>query len=134
MKSFKSFLREHQEAPPATQAFNVRVVSPSDGNAFQQGLMHEKDMPLDEGMFFIFEDEDYHGIWMKDTHIPLDVVWINESGTIVDITTLQPHDLRGATPREPAKYILEVNAGEFSGRVGDRVGDSISTLIKCQKE
>jgi uncharacterized membrane protein (UPF0127 family) len=55
--------------------------------------MHVKNMPLDEGMFFIFEDEDYHGIWMKNTHIPLDVVWINESGTIVDIATLQPHDL-----------------------------------------
>jgi uncharacterized membrane protein (UPF0127 family) len=122
MKSFRTFLTENVTT---TQSFKVKTVRPSDGaNAFQQGLMHVKNMPLDEGMFFIFEDEDYHGIWMKNTHIPLDVVWINESGTIVDIATLQPHDLHTTQPNQPAKYILEVNAGEFTGKVGDNINNT----------
>lgn len=122
IKSFTTFLTENT----ATQSFNVRVVSPSDGKTFIQGLMHEKSMPIDKGMFFIFEDEDYHGIWMKNTHIPLDVVWINENGIIVDIATLEPHDLHTTQPKQPAKYILEVNAGEFTGKVGESLEDVVN--------
>ena len=127
MRSFKQFITESID----TQSFKVKTVRPSDGNTFLEGLMHETNMPDDTGMFFIFEDENYHGIWMKNTHIPLDVVWINESGTIVDIATLQPHDMQTTMPRQPAKYILEVNAGEFQGKVGDhvdRVGNTIRVL------
>ena len=117
MKPFRTFLTEATKK----QSFNVKIVRPSDGKVFQDGLMHVRNMPLDEGMFFIFDQPDYHGIWMKDTYIPLDVVWINESGTIVDIYTLVPHDTTSVTPSEPVKYILEVNAGVFQGKVGDNI-------------
>ena len=120
MKSFRTFITEATK----NQSFKVKTVDPSDGDKFYDGLMHVKSMPLDEGMFFTFENEDYHGIWMKNTHIPLDVVWINENGIIVDIATLQPHDLNTTQPEQPAKYILEVNAGVFQGRVGDNIKDT----------
>ena len=102
------------------QTFDVRLADTDETRA--KGLMNVKSMSDDDGMFFVFEEENYHGIWMKNTHIPLDVVWINESGTIVDIATLNPHDLNTRMPSEPAKYVLEVNAGTFSGKVGDKIG------------
>ena len=102
------------------QTLNVRLANTEESRA--RGLMNVKSMSNDDGMFFVFEEENYHGIWMKNTHIPLDVVWINESGTIVDIATLNPHDLNTRMPRHPAKYVLEVNAGTFSGKVGDKIG------------
>jgi len=102
------------------QTFDVRLADTDETRA--KGLMNVKSMSDDDGMFFVFEEENYHGIWMKNTYIPLDVVWINESGTIVDIATLNPHDLNTRMPSEPAKYVLEVNAGTFSGKVGDKIG------------
>ena len=102
------------------QTFDVRLADTDETRA--KGLMNVKSMSDDDGMFFVFEEENYHGIWMKNTYIPLDVVWINESGTIVDIATLNPHDLNTRMPSKPAKYVLEVNAGTFGGKVGDKIG------------
>lgn len=102
------------------QTFNVRVVDNEETRA--KGLMDIQSMSDDDGMLFVFDEEDHHGIWMKNTYIPLDVVWINESGTIVDVATLQPHDLIGHSPKGPAKYVLEVKAGTFTGKIGDNIG------------
>tara|TARA_R100001594_G_scaffold150508_2_gene212054 strand:+ start:1469 stop:3475 length:2007 start_codon:yes stop_codon:yes gene_type:complete len=102
------------------QTFDVRLADTDETRA--KGLMNVKSMSDDDGMLFVFDEENYHGIWMKNTYIPLDVVWINESGTIVDIATLNPHDLNTRMPSKPAKYVLEVNAGTFGGKVGDKIG------------
>ena len=101
------------------QTFQIKVANTVESRS--NGLMYEKSLPSNNGMLFVFEEENYHGIWMKNTYIPLDVVWINESGTIVDIATLQPHDSNTTTPRQPAKYVLEVNAGMFKGHIGDHI-------------
>jgi len=117
------------DAKPWLETFNVRLADTNETRA--RGLMYEKSMSDDDGMLFVFEDENYHGIWMKNTYIPLDVVWINESGTIVDVQTMQPHDLNTHIPNEPAKFVLEVNAGTFSGEIGDTLAER--TLLRKLK-
>jgi uncharacterized membrane protein (UPF0127 family)/nicotinic acid mononucleotide adenylyltransferase len=113
------------------QTFDVRLADTDESRA--RGLMNVDSMSDDDGMFFVFDEENYHGIWMKNTYIPLDVVWINESGTIVDIATLQPHDLNTRMPAGPAKYVLEVNAGTFSGEIGDTLAEK-TLLNKLKKK
>jgi uncharacterized membrane protein (UPF0127 family) len=89
-----------------------------------KGLMHRKTLAPDAGMLFVFEETADHPFWMKNTFIPLDLLFIDEDGRVVGIDArATPGDL---SPRSaaPSRYVLEVNGGwaEAHGvAVGDRV-------------
>jgi uncharacterized membrane protein (UPF0127 family) len=89
-----------------------------------QGLMGRKHLGKDEGMLFIFEEEDYHGFWMKDTPIPLSIAFIDKDGRIVRITDMNPLTLETHLPPKPIFFALEMNKGWFSNH-GVNVGDII---------
>jgi uncharacterized membrane protein (UPF0127 family) len=92
-----------------------------------QGLMGRNKLDADKGMLFIFEEEGNHSFWMKDTMIPLDIIWINSGMEIVFISGYtQPCELLkscpSVTPPEKARYVLEVGAGEaYDFEAGDTV-------------
>jgi uncharacterized membrane protein (UPF0127 family) len=88
------------------------------------GLMGRKHLGKDEGMLFIFETEDYHGFWMKDTVIPLSIAFIDKKSRIVSITDMRPQTLDSHLPPGPVLYALEMNKGWFSSR-GIKTGDVI---------
>jgi uncharacterized membrane protein (UPF0127 family) len=88
------------------------------------GLMGRKHLGKNEGMLFIFEIEDYHGFWMKDTIIPLSIAFIDREGRIVKITDMKPLALESHIPPKPVLYALEMNKGWFSAN-GINVGDII---------
>jgi len=95
-----------------------------------KGLMFRQFLEEDSGMLFIFENEDYYGFWMKNTLIPLDMIFISESLEIVDIKHAIPctEDPCGNyVPTRPAKYVLEVNS-EFTTGHNIIIGNNI--LIK----
>jgi uncharacterized membrane protein (UPF0127 family) len=77
----------------------------------EKGLMNRDSMPGDHGMIFIFAKADRYSFWMKNTRIPLDLLYVDASGKIVDITTLKPFDETGYTPAGAAMYVIELNAG-----------------------
>jgi len=90
------------------------------------GLSYRKSLPEDQGLLFVFEKPDFYGFWMKDMNFPLDFLWINENFEVVDIskniTTSTYPDL--ITPKSPAQYVLEVNAGlidKKAWKIGDRL-------------
>jgi len=88
------------------------------------GLMGRKHLGKDEGMLFIFETEDYHGFWMKDTFLPLSIAFIGKDGRIVWITEMKPLTLDSHVPPKPILYALEMNKGWFSShrvKVGDEI-------------
>jgi uncharacterized membrane protein (UPF0127 family) len=89
-----------------------------------RGLMGRKFLGKDEGMLFIFETEDYHGFWMKDTLLPLSIAFIDRDGRIVSITDMQPFILDSHLPPKPILYALEMNKAWFSS-YGIKVGDQI---------
>lgn len=95
--------------------FKLRVVqTPAERT---QGLSGVSALQPDEGMLFIFPDEDYHGIWMKDMHLALDVLWLNNERVVVHIEqALDP--LLGTSqtfyPSEPALYVIELPAGSVT--------------------
>ena len=78
----------------------------------RRGLMFVRDMPERTGMLFIYEDEDIRSMWMKNTYIPLDMVFARADGTVTNvITDTVPQTLRSNRSTEPARYVLELNAG-----------------------
>ena len=90
-----------------------------------QGLMGRKHLNKDEGMVFIFETEDTHGFWMKNTLLPLSIAFIDRSGQIVTITDMKPLTLESHAPSKPILYALEMKKGWFSAN-GIKVGDRVS--------
>ncbi len=81
------------------------------------GLSGREELAWDAGMLFVFEGERVLSFWMKDTLIPLDIVFIDGERRIVDVQTMTPEldvatgDLTVYQSAEPARYALEVNAG-----------------------
>lgn len=90
-----------------------------------RGLMHRTEMAEDAGMLFIFETEREARFWMKNTLIPLDMIFIRADGTIHRIhENATPHDLTGVPSEGPVKAILELNGG-ISAKLGLQKGDKI---------
>ncbi len=79
----------------------------------QKGLMYRKQMPARHGMLFDLGETRSISMWMKNTFIPLDMIFIREDGSIADIADrTTPQSLATITPAEPVRYVLELNAGE----------------------
>ena len=79
----------------------------------ETGLMHRQSMEMKQGMLFIYEDEKPRPtFYMKNTKIPLDLIYINADFEVVEINrNAQPYDENPIRANEPAQYVLEVNAG-----------------------
>ncbi len=89
-----------------------------------QGLMSRSSLDKNKGMLFSFEKEGFHAIWMKNTLLPLDIIWISKDQRVVDVQSLSPcteDPCPSFRPRSPAKFILEVNKGSFLGQIGNYV-------------
>lgn len=81
-----------------------------------QGLMHRREMPLDEGMLFMCDECAVQKFWMKDTPLALSVAFVDEDGTIVNIADMDPRALEGCSSERPVRWVLEVNRGWFDAR------------------
>jgi len=91
----------------------------------QTGLMYREEMADQQGMLFVFEEEAPHSFYMKNTLIPLDILFIDRELTIVNIhRDAQPLNEAGIPSGGPVQYVLEVKAG-MSDRWGLEVGDRI---------
>lgn len=91
----------------------------------QQGLMFVRDLPADEGMLFVNRQPRPSGMWMKNTYIALDMLFIDERGRVVRIfERTVPHSLEVLESDGPVKAVLELRGGEVMRR-GIRVGDRV---------
>lgn len=92
----------------------------------QTGLMYRDSMKDNQGMLFVFDDEEPRFFYMKNTQIPLDLIFIDEVEKIVSFQkNAQPFNERSLPSNAPAKYVLEVNAG-LVDRWQLSVGDSLA--------
>ena len=121
------FKKKSPQVIIGNKIFNVELAEKPE--AIQKGLMGRPSLAPDAGMLFIFGRADIYPFWMKNTLIPLDIIWINAStslstGKIVEVTTLQPpadnNNPLTYTPKEKANYVLELNANS-----GFKVGDEV---------
>jgi hypothetical protein len=95
-------------------------------NEIQYGMMYRKSMDPNTGMLFIMGEERRQSFYMKNTYVPLDIIFINNSMKIVSIQkNAQPLDETSLPSTGPASYILELLGGE-SDKLGIAAGDKIS--------
>ncbi len=93
-----------------------------------RGLMHIRQLPEMRGMLFIYSVPAMRSMWMKNTYISLDILFIREDGTISNIeANTEPLSLKSISSTEPAYYVLELNAGVTSKL---RIG--VESLIHLQ--
>ena len=89
------------------------------------GLMFRKDMPVNEGMLFAFEQASEQCFWMKNTLIPLTAAFVADDGTIVNLADMQPQSLASHCSSKPVRFVLEMNQGWFDKR-GLKAGSRLS--------
>jgi uncharacterized membrane protein (UPF0127 family) len=90
-----------------------------------RGLMYRRELAELAGMLFLFPETRIQSFWMKDTPLPLDMIFIGDDMRIVGIVeNAVPFTTSPRTVGEPSRYVLEVNAG-FSKRHGIKAGDRI---------
>ena len=112
------------EGPGGTKAtFDVEIADSPAKRAL--GLKYRRDLQLDQGMLFIFPEEKVQVFWMKDTPLPLDMIFIDRNRRIVGIVReTQPFSTTGRSVPMPSLYVLEVRGGRSSAlelEVGDKV-------------
>ena len=91
----------------------------------QRGLMDRYEMANNRGMLFIFPNVQPRSFYMKNTYIPLDIIYIDEDKSIVSIQkNAKPLDESSLPSGLPAKYVLEINAG-LTQQLNIEVGDKI---------
>jgi len=93
-----------------------------------KGLMFREELPENTGMLFVFENEGIYPFWMKNTYIPLDIIWINDNFRVVHIEHAVPcisETCVSYTPEAVARYVVETNVG-FVDENNIAVGDQIS--------
>jgi len=126
-----------QTATPQPSALEKLVIVTADGpKTFQvevmrtmeeraRGLMFRRYLPRDRGMLFDFAVEAPVAMWMKDTFIPLDMLFIRKDGTISQIAdNTEPHSTRTIPSNEPVYSVLEINGGTASA-LGIKAGDKV---------
>lgn len=95
--------------------------------------MGRESLGRERGMIFVFEQEQILGFWMKNTLIPLDIIFIDSSETVVDVQTMRPEHETAPEPlpiyqsEAPARYAIEVNEG-VAAACGIEPGDTV-TLV-----
>ncbi len=92
----------------------------------EKGLMFKQSIPVDYAMTFVLERPLLIAMWMKNTYIPLDMIFFDESGTVVHlIENARPHDLTPLSSKVKVKGVIELNAGLIKNN-NIQIGDKIS--------
>jgi uncharacterized protein len=90
------------------------------------GLMYRDKMDESQGMLFLFDTEEPQSFWMKNTILPLDIIFVNAKMEIVKIQkNAEPFSEKSLPSIKPAQYVVEVNAG-YCERHGVKEGDKIA--------
>ena len=90
----------------------------------ERGLMFRRSMGDDHGMLFVFPGEGEIAFWMKNTPMPLDMVFIDGDGEIQAIKRGEPFSTANVSPAAPVQFVLELKAGT-AGKAGIEAGDKV---------
>jgi len=107
------------------QPFYLEVAKTTEEKS--QGLMFRESLPKNHGMIFIYNEDKERSFWMKNTLIPLDLIFISSNNTIVEIKeNIQPCEIENCPSykSKPAKYVIEINAG-LSEEIGLTEGNVV---------
>lgn len=91
----------------------------------RRGLMRVRQLPKFSGMLFVYPADDLHSMWMKNTLIPLDILFIRRDGSVASIARMtEPQSLRPIASDQAVGYVLELNGGAT-----DELGIDTDSLV-----
>ena len=96
------------------------------------GLMFREKLDKDQGMLFIYPQEQHLSFWMKNTKIPLSIAFINSNGEIAQIEAMSPYSLTSHTSKDKVRYALEMEEGWFK-KNGIRVDGKVNFSSEISK-
>lgn len=102
--------------------FQIEIAD--DDGEREAGLMFRQTMPDDRGMLFVFPQTQGVGFWMKNTPMPLDLLFIGQDGHIKAIRQGEPQSEAVIAPNEPVRFVLELKAGT-AARENIKEGDLV---------
>lgn len=108
------------ETANGERSFTIEVAD--DASERSKGLMFRESMDDDHGMLFVFDQTQPVGFWMKNTPMPLDLLFIGQDGRVRDILPGTPFSEAMISPGEPVRFVLEFKAGT-AARAGIKDGD-----------
>jgi uncharacterized protein len=109
----------------ATGTHDFQVEIARDEASRARGLMDRRFMPADHGMLFEFDREAPEAFWMKDTYIPLDMIFISRAGVVTNIVAnAEPLSEHAIPSGPPCMAVLELNGGA-AATIGLKVGDKV---------
>lgn len=109
-------------AQDAAARVQVAATAPSR----EKGLMFRRSLPENEGMLLVFDEADYHCLWMADTPLPLSAAFVRADGVVAQLADMAPLSRDIHCAREPVRYAWEMPQGWFAARgigQGSRVGN-----------
>ncbi len=102
----------------------------------QTGLMYRDTMGDNQGMLFIMDQERQQAFFMKNTRIPLDIIYLDSQKQIVSFQeNAQPMNKTSLPSGVPAKYVLEINGGlsrAWDLQIGDSISWELPAIVNCQ--
>lgn len=112
----------------SNRTYNLLIAN--DDKSRQIGLSNRKSLDQNTGMLFIFPKKGIYSFWMKDTEIPLDMIYLNENKVVYIVKNAPPQagkngNLPIYTPTSEGNYVLEINGGQ-SDKYKFKVGDSVT--------
>ncbi len=120
-----SFPQAKLEIRTATETHHFDIWIAETPRQQQQGLMFVRDLPAARGMLFVAKNPRVFDMWMRNTYVPLDMVFIGADGRISSIAeNTTPHSLAIVSSKVPVRAILELRGGEAARRAlhaGDKV-------------
>jgi uncharacterized membrane protein (UPF0127 family) len=104
------------------QEFSIEVADDNDERS--RGLMFRRDLPERRGMLFVFETTRRVAFWMKNTPLPLDLIFVGEDGHVLAIMQGEPFSEAPIAPAGQVRFVLEVHEGK-AAELGIRAGDRL---------
>jgi len=123
--AFRTLPQAEIEVATAVGTHRFRVWIAADDRSRTRGLMFVREMPADRGMLFIFQVPQPAAFWMKDTYLPLDLIFIDPLGRVLNIARdARPFSLAPIESDGPVIAVLELSAGT-AARIGLAPGDRV---------
>lgn len=102
----------------------IQIAVATNTSEQNEGMMKFRELPVNYGMLFAFSENEVRNFWMKDTYLPLTIIFMDENYQVVNIADATPLNLAGVSSTKPIKYVLEIQQ-DLNNKLNIQIGSHI---------